>query len=270
MEIFLWSVGIDGAPINGMQEDVLSAPERARAAGYRFGRDRRRFVASRAFLRYVLGQHLGLSPAGAPIVASSGRKPTVDVGAESPRLAFSLSRSGALAVIAVTRGHEVGVDLEQVQAGLDIDGLAESVFSVRELTAWRRSMVHSRRQAFFRAWTRKEALGKAEGSGIAAGPNSIEVPLTPLAAGQCLSVAGRRPGSRWLISDIPGVAGVGQFAGCLVVGVGDVGAGTARYRDQAVQDRVNEHAAGRLLTVPAGARLIVRHFDLTGRDASES
>ena len=121
-------------------EDLLSEDERDRAARLRFERDRRRFVVARARLRELLGRRLGMRPEAVAIVYGAQGKPALARG----ELRFNLAHSGELALYAFSRACEVGVDLEEIRA------LPEA------------------RPGFLRRWTRREALAKGLGSGLAA------------------------------------------------------------------------------------------------------
>jgi phosphopantetheinyl transferase len=100
-------------------EDLLCADERARAAEILRERNRALWIRSRGVLRALLGRYLerdprelrfALGPHGKP--ALSHREGTV--AAEDLR--FNLSHSGDLALVAVSAGREVGVDIERARA----------------------------------------------------------------------------------------------------------------------------------------------------------
>ena len=80
--------------------------------------------AAPAALQFVTGSH------GKPRLAGAG------VGAACD-LQFNLSHSHTQALLAVTRGREVGVDLEYMRAEVDCAGIVASHFSPAEQAAWR-------------------------------------------------------------------------------------------------------------------------------------
>jgi 4'-phosphopantetheinyl transferase len=138
--------------------DTLSPSERERAARYRVEPARRSFVAARVALRRVLGERLGLAPADVPLADGDLGRPGVAGG----RVSFNVSHSGAIGLIAVADGERrVGVDVEQVRPDTDFPVLAERFFHPAEAAA-----IGDRRDAFFRCWTRKEAVVKALGLGL--------------------------------------------------------------------------------------------------------
>jgi 4'-phosphopantetheinyl transferase len=81
---------------------------------------------------------------------------------------FSLSHAGDLVGVAVRPDGAVGLDVEQVRAVADLDALAGHVRSPVERT--RDGLCPP---AFFRTWTRKEALLKATGEGLASPMTAI-------------------------------------------------------------------------------------------------
>ena len=85
----------------------------ARADRFAFPHDRRRYVAAHGALRAILGGYLNTTPAGVPIRYTPQGKPYL--APPSSDIRFNLSHSGELALIAVTRGREVGVDVERIR-----------------------------------------------------------------------------------------------------------------------------------------------------------
>ena len=76
---------------------------------------------------------------------------------------FSFTHGGDLVGVAVRpAGGPIGLDVEPVRELTDLDGMARHVCSPAELGAARPMSL----DAFFTAWTRKEALLKATGDGI--------------------------------------------------------------------------------------------------------
>lgn len=143
----VWELELDTLPF----VDCLTDDERARAARFRFERDRQRYRVCRSALRQLVGEALGQAPAQVRFTYGPQGKPTCDA------LAFNVSHSAELALIAL--GAD-GVDLEKVRHDIDPDALGRSVFTADERTA----IVSV--EDFFVAWTAKEALIKAEGSGF--------------------------------------------------------------------------------------------------------
>ena len=149
----LWVIRLDLCT-NAAGLEPLAAGERARAARMRVGGER--WGAARAALRRVLGGCLGVEPRRVALETGETGKPRLAPGSPLD-LRFSLSHSGGFALIAARLGMEVGVDLERVRADVRGEEIARDVLGM-EL----------RGADFFRAWTRREALAKACGRGLAA------------------------------------------------------------------------------------------------------
>src|SRR5712671_2612469 len=91
----------------------LSKDERQRASRFIFERDRNRFVAGRGMLREILGRLLRLEPGELIFSYGFRGKPRLAAAAWGNFLHFNLAHSDSLAVYAVSRGHEIGVDVER-------------------------------------------------------------------------------------------------------------------------------------------------------------
>jgi len=154
--------------------DLLSYDERFRAARFVHELDRRRFVAARVFLRRSLASLTGCAPADLVFAYEPNGKPFLTIP-NAP--AFNLSHAGGLAVLAVIASGAVGVDLERTKPLDDYCALAAMVMHPSELAAFCALPVEARRTAFYRHWTRKEALLKALGPGFAAEPRQFCVSL---------------------------------------------------------------------------------------------
>jgi 4'-phosphopantetheinyl transferase len=166
---------LDG-PSEGDPFELLSASERERAARFVFEVHRRRFVAARAGLRRVLGFCLDRDPAGLVFDYTDRGRPGLRL-ASHPDLDFNLAHSGDLALLAFS-SRRVGVDVERLRDMPNALAIARRFFSPREVAALTRLAEDARRDGFFNAWTRKEALMKAAGTGLAA-LEGTEVSLAP-------------------------------------------------------------------------------------------
>lgn len=156
----------------------LDDAERARAASFVFARDRDRFVRAHGYVRRKLGAFVGLAPKDVPIVAGDGEKPYVEGG----RVSFNLSHSGSLAVLAMTGGADVGIDLETLDRSNrledDLDGLASVCMTGEERAALAILPPTQRVRRFLSYWTAKEARMKLTGEGMALEPHTIALDLS--------------------------------------------------------------------------------------------
>ncbi|MDQ6621885.1 MAG: 4'-phosphopantetheinyl transferase superfamily protein [Verrucomicrobiota bacterium] len=161
----------------------LNSEEQARAERFHFERDRRHFMATRGILRSLLAEVSNTSAHELVFERGPHGKPALAVADDEGRaLHFNVSHSAGLAMFALTRGREIGVDIEAVARFEDEDEtlpqLAARILSPRELEIWQALPDQdARRVGFLRAWTRKEAYIKATGEGLSAGLHTIEVAL---------------------------------------------------------------------------------------------
>ena len=164
-EVHLWSADLDELPGD---VNILSPSERARADRLILGEHRRRFVAARAWSRSILGSCLGLAPCDVPLVTDAYGKPHIRAGINHADLRFNLSHCGPLALMAVTVGRNVGVDLETPLPEHSWPRVAERFLTPEELACVQGLSPKVRALALAEIWTRKESLSKALGTGLTA------------------------------------------------------------------------------------------------------
>ncbi|MGB8681806.1 MAG: 4'-phosphopantetheinyl transferase superfamily protein [Candidatus Binatus sp.] len=157
--------------------NTLDDDERSRAGRFYFSRDRERFIVARGVLRALLGRYLNRAPESLAFSYNTHGKPALD--SESDAIRFNLSHSHGTALYAVTRGREIGVDLEFIRCDLEAEQIAERFFSHREIATLRALPLSLRKYAFFLCWTRKEAYIKARGDGLSMPLDQFDVSLIP-------------------------------------------------------------------------------------------
>lgn len=159
---------------------TLSPDERARARRHHRPLDGNHFIVARAALRTILAMYLDSAPDQLRFEYEPQGKPVLkQEAAASPAIAFNLAHSHGLALVAVTLGQRVGIDIERVHPRLAEERIAERFFSANETAALRGLPIAAQPLAFFRGWTRKEAFVKARGDGLAFPLNGFEVSLGP-------------------------------------------------------------------------------------------
>ena len=159
IDIHIWTIDLTGVA----DDAALSDDERARAARLLMPDARRRFVAARAGLREILAQATGTTAASLTFAIGEHGKPYLTGINDAPH--FNLAHSGDLALVAVC-DRPVGVDIEQVRPLTNMAQMAEMSFTDEERTALWPLDEPARTDAFFRLWTRKEAVMKAHGAGF--------------------------------------------------------------------------------------------------------
>jgi 4'-phosphopantetheinyl transferase len=167
-QVVVWSVPLD--PLESPRLDLLSADEFERMQRMVEAVDRAEYALAHAALRQILGECLRTPPRDVEIAYLASGKPSV---ATETDVRFSLAHSAGLALVAVTRGREVGVDVEALRPYAEVAPVARRYFSMRENECITSSRDPAR--TFFKFWTRKEAILKLTGRGLRQPLNEVEV-----------------------------------------------------------------------------------------------
>lgn len=149
---------------------ILDTTEQQQAQ--RFARDehRERFILRRSTLRRLLATWTGIAPEAIQYAKGVHGKP----GLTDAPFRFNLSHTSG-AVVYYFGPYAAGIDVEEIQ-------------SARRFAELERTQLHPEEQQlcesdqdFFTLWTRKEAVLKADGSGITAGLEQINTAASPVA-----------------------------------------------------------------------------------------
>ena len=131
--------------------------------------DRKRTLLAGALLSFGLERE-GLCYENLEFATTSEGKPYL---VSNPDVHFSLSHSGKYAVCVIA-DHNIGVDVENRQRKLLSEGKPEKIlaiarksFSDREYQVFANSSGEEQIEMFLKCWTRKEAVSKAYGKGMA-------------------------------------------------------------------------------------------------------
>ena len=180
----LWCCRTEDVPA-GVYDDPegsgwLSSQEFDRLQRFRFRSLREQFVQRRVLVRSVLSQYADVLPREWTFTAGAFGRPEISAEVEARlaesggggRLSFNLSRSGSLAVCAVSRSCVVGVDVEGGRRSLGME-LAQGVLAENERRDLASLPEGERPPELLRYWVLKEAYLKARGCGLSVDPRSI-------------------------------------------------------------------------------------------------
>jgi len=196
---------------------LLSADEAQRADRFHFARDRSRFTVGRAALRQILGSYLNLPAQELHFRYGPKGKPDLAGGLERSGIKFNLSHSSDLALLALTMGFGVGIDVESIDIEFATEEIAKRFFAIAEVQALSALPHDQQGEAFFSCWTRKEAYIKALGEGLSVPLDSFAVDFTPGRPAALLHVEGSAAEvERWSMYNID--AGEGYKAAVVVEG----------------------------------------------------
>lgn len=142
---------------------LLSDEEKNSCNNFKLITLRDKYSIHRGILRVILSRMLNMKNSDIIISHYSHGKPFVE---NSYNLRFNLSHSDNYALYVFSLGNEVGVDIEEDINQININQIASLVLSPGELENFNILGVKEQRNAFFKLWTRKEALTKNYGLGM--------------------------------------------------------------------------------------------------------
>jgi 4'-phosphopantetheinyl transferase len=203
-EVHVWRVRL-GQPSSTVRafSNILTLDEKERASAYSVEKDRDHFVVARGALRNILSLYLHVLPTRILLCSNDYGKPSVSGQTGDRRLRFNLSHSHGVALLALTRSGEIGVDVEFIREEFAGLAIAESLFSPIEVSRLKALPPDIQVSAFFKCWTRKEAYIKARGEGLSHPLNEFVVSFIPGEPAALVSTA-RNPGeaSQWSLLDV--------------------------------------------------------------------
>ncbi len=148
---------------------VLSREERARFDAYTNEVVARRFAIGRSALREIIGCALGMAPGCIPLREGLHGKPALGRDLPGRGLWFSVAHTEDVMLVALSRGFDVGIDLERSRSIEQWERVADRVLGTAERAQLQRAVDSGEDAgtAFLRHWCRVEAELKAIGCGIA-------------------------------------------------------------------------------------------------------
>jgi 4'-phosphopantetheinyl transferase len=201
----VWRAGIapDSSALSEMVS-VLAADERSRAERFHFDHHRERYIAARATLRRLLGAYAHVAPEEIVFRYGERGKPAVEAPAAAAEIDFNVSHRGDFALYVFCRGRELGIDIEFVRDVPQALAIGRKHFTPEEsrllVAADAEGKILS---SFFRLWTRKEAVIKAVGTGLAMPLTEFDVSSAAADGAAWHSVQiPARPNTVWSVRDL--------------------------------------------------------------------
>ncbi|HEY6837445.1 MAG TPA: 4'-phosphopantetheinyl transferase superfamily protein [Geobacteraceae bacterium] len=174
--VVIWSASLVRETV---EEGLLSPDEITRGKRLVAPLVRGRFFAAHTLLRRILAVHTDCRPEELRFHTSAFGKPALAGEEREDGVRFTISHSGDLLLVAVCRGRELGVDVEEVRVDMDFQAIAAHYFSPAEREALHRLPPLEQPAAFYRCWTRKEAYIKGRGAGLHLPLDQFAVTLAP-------------------------------------------------------------------------------------------
>ncbi|MEY4768594.1 MAG: hypothetical protein RL637_1233 [Pseudomonadota bacterium] len=146
---------------------LLSIEEQSIIEKYRQPLLKQRQLAVRIWLRKILAKQLMYSAKQLRFAKTDEGKPYL---IDFPEIAFNLSHSDHIMLLAISDIGEVGIDIEFPKlAPRNFAAIVNKCFSISEQFYWQNLAESEKIAEFYRFWTAKEAFVKAVGRGLALG-----------------------------------------------------------------------------------------------------
>ncbi|VAX00515.1 hypothetical protein MNBD_GAMMA19-927 [hydrothermal vent metagenome] len=202
-EVHLWQASLDQSCSRIQElEQLLCPAEKLRAGKFVFDKHRRRFIAGRGFLRNILGGYLNQQAVNLEFSYGPQGKPALISPNIHDKLYFNVSHSHEMALYAISRNRQVGVDVEYLRTKQDVENIAQRYFYPGECEVIGSLSAEKKKEAFFKAWTLKEAYAKATGEGLSV-LEQVETSLSPDGPATLLNVHGNSGAlAHWLSRQI--------------------------------------------------------------------
>lgn len=202
-EAHVWWLGVGGSDrANDHVRRCLSPDEVARAGRFVRGSDGRRYADTRGALRLILGGYLGVDPGKLAFQTNEFGKPELTEPLSGEHIEFNVSHSDSLALIGVSVGRRIGVDLERIRFDTSLEQVAAYFLSATEQAALSALSPEARTRAFFDVWVRKEAYVKGRGEGLSLPLQRFSVSLHPEGPAMIANSIHPEDVSRWSLYDL--------------------------------------------------------------------
>lgn len=208
--MWTWNLTVEHSVLAHL-ESLLSGDEWRRIRQFRAGQDARRFVVRRGMVRGILGRYLDLPPQQVSFSHNDFGKPFLSPGL-SLDLQFNVSHSFERAALAVGAGAPLGIDIELLRTYPTGAPTASSYLTPPELERLSRAGETARDRIRFQAWTRLEAVAKAEGVGLHNLPRDLTRPGPAFHRSQAVDPGHFPSDDRFRVSDLSMPSG---FVGAL-------------------------------------------------------
>ncbi|MEN6369880.1 MAG: 4'-phosphopantetheinyl transferase superfamily protein [Thermotogota bacterium] len=212
----VWRVAIPGP--SEPSTAALSSEEVQRLRRRLGETDRRCALVAWTSQREILSRYLACAPRDVPLERDGNGRPFLR---PSGSVEHSMAHSGDWMMLAVSCIGPVGLDLERVDRSLDVGRLAARFFAREDAAALAVLPSAEQAEAFFRAWTEKEAYLKGVGGGVPSRLRSVQVEFD--------FQTGSRAVGEWSLHPVEAPAG---YVACLAVQAVNVRIRTIDFPDR--------------------------------------
>jgi len=170
-QVFIFTVDLTGHTNNiSKYWHCLSVKEKIQADQYHTKALSHKYVISHGILRLILSYYTKQCPQDIEFTHNEYGKPFL----KNSNIYFNMSHSHNKASYIVALNYKVGIDIEYHDDNLDVMRLSDFVLTSQEIMFLKSSEDKEKLATFYRLWTMKESLIKANGQGLSYPINSIE------------------------------------------------------------------------------------------------
>ena len=199
---------VDLTPDGNREEAALKwldGEEWERWSRYPYTGPQRQFLLCRAALRAILCERLGCENEDLAFPTTEQGKPWAVVAGEPAPVSFNVSHSGRHGLIAVAPRGRLGIDVEELAPRRNLDLLMDGMLGEEERGEIASLEGNVQLRSFFRIWTMKEALLKAQGRGLLEDATAFQVPRAMRRGARKGTVElPQLPGVTWQLEDLGG------------------------------------------------------------------
>ena len=189
-------------------EVLLSQEEKGRAQRFQFLQDRNRYIVRHGVLQLLLAGYQSCKPGQIDIRATVNGKPYLEGQQKRGGIHFNVSSSDTFTAIAFSRNGSIGIDIEKIRDIPDILEIVERHFTSDEKHQIFSCPENLRKALFYKFWTRKEAVLKAQGEGLLKQLDCVDVDIKlKTQVPWKVRVAGASATEEFWVTDIDGPTG---------------------------------------------------------------
>lgn len=167
MTVTVWKIQVGDWGSDERFLKIMSVDEHHRALEFKFDDDRLRYCCAHIALRRILARATGVPPGELFFFREPLGRPRLVRQAGMPDIRFNLATRDRLALVAMTEGVDVGVDVERLRTPQNYLDIAKAQFSPRECDELAACPESDRVRYFCDRWVEREAVAKALGCGLA-------------------------------------------------------------------------------------------------------
>lgn len=151
----------------------LSEQEKSQAGKFVNNELKDRYVLSHGLLRHLLSSYVNTMPENIYYLFNKFGKPFLRD--DHCRLQFNMSHSKDCVVYVIALDNQVGIDIEWKNRDINVDEIADSVFTTSEQAIYQKLDKEEKFQIFYKIWVKKEAIVKAIGQGLSHPIKEMEI-----------------------------------------------------------------------------------------------